>query len=289
VTEDGTVRLPDGRILGYAEWGDAGEVAVMLFHGTPGYRLYWKSLPGFPFLQGVRLIAPDRPGYGLSTFRRGLTYADWPDDVLYLADALGLGRFAVVGGSGSGPHALACAWKIAGRLTHVAVVSSVGPPVPEILGAISRANRIAYGVARHAPWLMRINLRFLAGLQRRDPDAFLDRMAFKLPPADRDALRRPAVRHALHAAMSAEAVPPGAPGYAQDVIDQSRPWPFPLAEIPITVHVWQSEYDTSAPPAVAAYLERLIPDCRLHLVPGAGHFWHAEHATEVLDHLLRSI
>lgn len=276
------IELPDGRVLAYAESGEREGIPVVLLHGAPGDRRYWAHLPGFPFVDGLRLIAPDRPGYGRSDFKPGMTYADWPDDVVALADHLGVDAFHVVGVSGGGPGALACAWKAPKRVTAAAVVSTPGPPEPEILRAVSRTNRRAYLVARRAPWLMRVNMRALSWLQRRDLERVLDTMSRKLSDADRSALRRPEVRRALAVAMSEEAVTREARGYAQDVINQSRPWPFGLSEIAVPVRVWQPEEDTSAPPAVGRLLERTLPDCTVHVVPGAGHLWHIEHMTDVL-------
>lgn len=283
------LRLPDGRTLCYAEFGDEDGIPIMLFHGAPGYRLFWAALPEFPFPPGLRLIAPDRPGYGRSDFKPGMTLADWPDDVVALADALGLDQFAVVGVSGGGPGTLACAWKIPERLNYVAVLSSPGPPTESILGAMSRVNRNAYRVARRAPWLMRLNIRFLASLQRRNIDSYLDKMSGKLSAIDKAALSRPQVRDAVREAMSPAAVPHAAKGYAQDVINQARPWPFPLTGITIPVNVWQPEDDTSVPPVVGRYFGSELPDGRVHLIPEAGHLWHIEHFAPVLDAVLESV
>jgi pimeloyl-ACP methyl ester carboxylesterase len=109
---DNILNLSDGRRISYAEYGDPDGQPVFLVHGTPGSRLYWKSFPGFPFRPDLHLIAPDRPGYGLSDWRPGRTITDWADDVAALADALGLHRFVMIGVSGGGPETLACAWKI---------------------------------------------------------------------------------------------------------------------------------------------------------------------------------
>ena len=109
---DKTLLLRNGRKLAYAEYGDPDGCPVMLFHGNPSSRLSWGLIPGSPFRPHVRLIAPDRPGFGRSDFQPGRRLLDWPDDVCELADALELNRFAVLGVSGGGPATLACAWKI---------------------------------------------------------------------------------------------------------------------------------------------------------------------------------
>ncbi len=109
---DKTIQLHDGRTLGYAEYGIAERKALFYFHGHPGARLEARFLAEQAEQAGVRLIGVDRPGMGLSTFKANRRLLDWPDDVVELADRLRLNRFAVVGFSGGGPYALACAYKI---------------------------------------------------------------------------------------------------------------------------------------------------------------------------------
>src|SRR5438552_17010722 len=111
-----SITLRDGRRLGYAEYGDPAGVAVFYFHGTPGSRLEGTIADEAAKRLRVRLIAIDRPGVGLSTFKPRRKLRDWPADVIALADALGIDRFAIVGLSGGGPHALAGARYIGTRL-----------------------------------------------------------------------------------------------------------------------------------------------------------------------------
>jgi len=119
---DATVTLPDGRRLAYTEWGLPDGKPLLYFHGTPGSRL-WCPDEDATAAAGVRLIAPDRPGFGRSDPQEGRTLADWPKDVEALADALHISSFAVVGVSGGGAYAAACAALIPRRLSGVAVVS----------------------------------------------------------------------------------------------------------------------------------------------------------------------
>lgn len=143
------VRLPDGRWLGYAEHGDPTGRPVLVFRGAPASRLsYWPD-PAIAASLAVRLISPDRPGYGLSTFQPGRAMLDWPGDVTAFAAALGLERFAVLGVSGGAPYALACAYKIPQRLMGVAVVSGMGPlDNPALARTFPLARRLAFPVAR---------------------------------------------------------------------------------------------------------------------------------------------
>src|SRR5215469_15494010 len=89
------IRLRDGRRLAFAEWGEPHGMPVIHHHGTPGSRLEHEGAPVVYQAAGVRVITPDRPGYGLSDPLPGRTLLDWPADVAELADALGLERFAI--------------------------------------------------------------------------------------------------------------------------------------------------------------------------------------------------
>ena len=119
-----TVRLPDGRLIAVEEYGDPAGPPVFYFHGWPASRLEAGLIPDLP----VRLLALDRPGYGRSAPQRGRTLADWPADVTAVADRLGLARFHVVGLSGGGPYAAACALALPDRVLGVAMVCPVPPP-----------------------------------------------------------------------------------------------------------------------------------------------------------------
>ena len=167
------VELPDGTIVGYAEAGDPAGPPVMYLHGSPSSRLEI-DLPGIREAAedlGLRVLAPDRPGIGLSTFRR-YTIADYPRLIRAFSDALGLERFAVIGVSGGGKYACACAWVLPDRVTRVALVSSTCSF--DLLGARATWNaedRRLYRIADRAPWLVRLFLAKVARDLRRDPDA----------------------------------------------------------------------------------------------------------------------
>src|SRR4051794_8100368 len=119
--------LPDGRSLCFAEWGDPAGFPVLTLHGTPGSRLNRHPDAEQYARAGARVITYDRPGYGGSTRRPGRSVVDCVEDVAALADHLGLDRFAVTGGSGGGPHALAVAARLGDRVVRCRCVVGVAP------------------------------------------------------------------------------------------------------------------------------------------------------------------
>ncbi|NJM35160.1 MAG: alpha/beta hydrolase [Rhodomicrobium sp.] len=122
-----TIALPDGRLIGYAEYGDPHGVPIIGMHGTPGSRLMFRIADETARGLGIRLIAPERPGFGLSSFQGRFTLSSFAADIGHFADALGIERFAVAGISGGGPYAAAVAALLPERVTALGLISPVGP------------------------------------------------------------------------------------------------------------------------------------------------------------------
>jgi len=128
--------LPDGRTLSYATGGDPDGFPVVVHHGTPGSRLFGALLSPPASEVGVRLLVPDRPGYGRSSSpSKAWSWEDWPTDLGELLDAESVERAAVLGFSGGGPFALAAATD--DRVTRVGLVSTVVPPAENALATLA--------------------------------------------------------------------------------------------------------------------------------------------------------
>lgn len=149
-----TVTLKDGRTLACVEYGAATGTPVIGFHGMPGSRLMMKAVEKAAFAAQARIIAPDRPGYGFSQPNKHGTLLGYVDDVLALADALKIDRFAVMGVSGGGPYPSACAYKIPQRVTVAALISGIGPlSLPHGTRDMVRMNKIMFTVGHLSPAL----------------------------------------------------------------------------------------------------------------------------------------
>lgn len=160
----GRVVLADGRSLGYAEFGDRDGSPVVDCHGFPGSRLEARLTDAAALGLGLRIVAPDRPGYGRSDYQPHRCLADWPRDVVALADALGSSRFAVLGVSGEGPYALACAGRLQARVSRVGIICALGElhAVGQIRG-MSPVAAVVLAMARRIPRLTRGPFQGLAG------------------------------------------------------------------------------------------------------------------------------
>ena len=265
--------LPDDRSLGYADLGDPNGRPVFFFHGTPGSRLVLSPADGLAQLDGVRLVLPERPGYGLSDPALGRTLLDWADDVAALADHLGLERFAVAGVSGGGPHALACAHRLPDRVPAALLVASPSPIGSRAATrGMSFGNRVGLWMSRFAPGLLARSTRAFAAAFSADPERFLDGVARQMRAPDQRLMRDPAVRAAIGRDVR-EAYRQGGEAQAQDgaLAMTSRDWGFNLEAVRVPVFLWHGEDDALAPPAMGRMLAAALPRCTTRFVPDAGH------------------
>jgi pimeloyl-ACP methyl ester carboxylesterase len=277
--------LSDGRELAWAEFGARDGVPIVAFHGSTGSRHHFSGLSGVAADMGVRLIAPDRPGYGHSSFDPARSYASWASDVGRLADHLGVERLAVVGHSSGGPNAAGCARFLGDRLVGCAIVSGPAPPEANISKRrMVRSNRIAQRIAPVAPRLMSAMVE--AGLRQgaRAPDKALAWMTRNLPVCDVAVVERPEIRAALRDDLVHPSATAGRAA-VQDLQLELEPWGFSLREIAIAVHVWHGSSDRNVVVENGIYQADEIPDATLHLVPREGHWLLGDHCREILDAL----
>jgi pimeloyl-ACP methyl ester carboxylesterase len=273
------IELQDGRWLGYAEWGDPAGGPLLFFHGWPGSRVEGRLGDDAAKASGVRLIAVDRPGMGLSDFQPRRAFVDWPSDVVQLAEALGLDGFAVLGISGGGPYAAACAWKLSDRLTRAGIVSGLAPlSVPGVIAGMGRRNRLTLQMVGHLAVLRRILMTAVAASVARSPDRVLERGV--AATVDKSYLRRPEVREVLAKSLS-EAFHSGSSGPAWEMGLYARPWGFPLEDIRTPVDLWHGEQDANAPVAMGRFLAASIPECRARFYPGEGHLHFVDRLPEI--------
>jgi pimeloyl-ACP methyl ester carboxylesterase len=231
----------------------------------------------------VRLIAPDRPGMGLSDFQPQRTFPDWPTDVSALADALHLDRFAVLGISGGSPYVAACALAIPHRLDAAAIVSGVAPfDLPNAMEHLEGSRRLIVRLARQASWLARLPFDLTALGMRGNPSRFVAMVESGLSTPDRASFARSEVRQAFADTLR-ESLRSGTRGVSWDMTLNVLPWGFHLESIAIPVHVWHGEADTINPPALGRCLANAIPHSQTKFYPDEGHFsLIANHLEDIL-------
>ncbi|UOE20753.1 alpha/beta hydrolase [Thermobifida halotolerans] len=277
----GATPLPDGRRLGWAQWGPDDAEPVLFFSGAAmGRGLGF----GSPLLaaRGLRLICVERPGLGVSDPLPGRTFTDWTRDVRDLTAALELPGCTIVGFSHGAPFALACA--AAGVGDAVAVVSGA-----DDLAHPALAPLLAPDLARTLRSVAADPAAFEAAATGFDADAMWDLVIRTSSTADRAVYTAPDFAAAYRACL-AEGFAQGAAGYARDLVLAFTPWPFDLARITVPVELWYGAHDTGAvhSPDHGATLAARIPTARRHLLDDAGGSLLWTHGDRVLDSLTRA-
>jgi pimeloyl-ACP methyl ester carboxylesterase len=290
---DSVLTLTDGRALAYAEWGDPSGSPVLFVHGTPHSRI-WCPDEEATTGAGVRLIIPDRPGFGGSDPQLGHTLVGWAADVGQLADALGLDRIAIVGWSAGGVYVAACAATIPERLTAVGIVSNRTMAVynvaerPQALGELDDEERHIYelvrelGIEEAAKRHAVEEEEHLGGLHER-PEGILD--GFEPPEGDRWFYADERRAGPWFAAVR-ESVRQGALGWGCEGAALMAPWNFRLADISVPVQVWYGEQERPVYREAAEFAAETIPHARVTGWPDAGHMGVAKHWREILDRAL---
>jgi pimeloyl-ACP methyl ester carboxylesterase len=285
------MKLKDGRVLGFAEYGDPNGKPVLEFHGWPSSRLEAWGYDEAGKKVGARVIGIDRPGFGLSTFKKGYRIIDWPRDVTEFADGLGLGKFGVAGISSGCPYALACACLIPDRLTACAVVGGLAPlKVPgEKINPEEFCEKSEIQVARLAntvPFVARLALGYFMRAAKKDPEKARQRFLKGLPESDVKVLQDETLKDRF-TENAEECARGGMKGPIASVGLELKPWGFRLEDVKMHVGIWQGDEDTLARPAGAAYMASKLPNHTLHTVAGSGHMATIFNETEnVLRELL---
>ncbi|MFE0028103.1 alpha/beta fold hydrolase [Amycolatopsis sp. NPDC059021] len=276
----GETTLPDGRVLGWAEWGPADGVPVLFIPGAATSRSLGFGADVVGEL-GVRLASVDRPGLGVSTSDPGRGFADFARDIGALCADRGLGVPAIVGNSQGAPFALACVVEgVAGPLALVSAADEVSAPefrglLPDPVAALVRQVAEDPDSAE----------AFFAGFSA---DAMRDHVLASSPDVDVAVYTAPAFDAAYRCAL-AEAFQQGSAGYARDTVLAMGRWPFDLTRITTAVDVWYGELDTSHSPDNGVTLAARIPGATRHVVPDIGGALLWTHAPEILRDLLTRV
>ena len=272
-TLDQQITLPDGRKFGFNEYGPIDGKPLFYFHGTPSARIEFNVFGSEGILESlnIRIIAPDRPGSGLSDFQPNRQIMDWHKDVLALADHLHLERFAILGYSGGGPYAASCALAIPERITQVGIVSGTAPfTEPGLADGIHKDSRNFMDASYQKPWLSRMILRSMGLMTRLVPDKVIANARAALPEADRAILALPEVQHNF-LAMIQEALRKGPHGAQHDTRLMVTEWDFDPHDIQIPVFLWHGEVDQNAPIQMGRYMANAIPQSKATFYPKEGH------------------
>lgn len=276
----------DGQRLGFCEFGAPGGRPVLWMHGTPGARRQLAPLAKqHATASDIRIIGLDRPGVGASSPRRYDAVVDFADDVERVADRLGLDRFSVIGLSGGGPYALACAHRLGDRVARVGVLGGVAPSVGEEAprGGVTALAPFFSSPIRSTDALLGRALR-PALLSATPAVDMLYLAVYRLMhEGDRRVLDEPGVRDMFIDDLLRGVRRGGVGAILQDVSLFGRDWGFRVRDVTHPVHWWHGTEDAIIPFAHGRHVADLLPDCTFTEQPGEGHLSGYLVADEALD------
>jgi pimeloyl-ACP methyl ester carboxylesterase len=265
--------LRDGRTLHVYDDGDPNGDVVVVHHGTPGCGVSYAPDIELARERGLRVVSYDRAGYGGSTAKPGRSVADVAADIEDVVDALGIERFATLGGSGGCPHSFACGALLRGRCVAAAAIASPAPWAAEGLDWLAgqgEQNVEEWNAALAGPAALEKLLEQLAEeIRAATADEIKEVMSTLLPPVDRDVLTG---ERAAHAKRNIDrALEDGVEGWRDDDLAFTQPWGFELDAVQVPTLLWQGVQDKMVPVAHGRWLVERIPGVEAHISEVDGH------------------
>ena len=290
-----TLTLPDGRTLGFAEYGCPSGTPLFYFHGLPSSRVECADWDDLGKKLNARIFGVDRPGMGLSTFQPNRKILDWPSDFRHLTNHLGLTEYRAVGSSGGTPYILACARTIPkDELRGVGILAGIGPWELGTAG-MRWLGRLMFNLLCLSPDLVgRLTARsFVKAAQDRDPEVSLKQFeeAMKwMREKERAIFENNELLRKQVADAFKQAFIQGADGYVHEVKLVTNHWGFELQDIvDHKVQFWYGDEDENTPISHGRQMAQRIPNAALKEYPGETHFTlSTNHAGSFLKEFLDS-
>jgi pimeloyl-ACP methyl ester carboxylesterase len=262
---DGVIKLADGCKLGFAEYGPQDGYPVVFFHGVPGSRFQPFAHQATREGSRLRVIVPERPGYGLSDVQHERTLSQHVSDVEQLLDKLGVERFSVAGASGGGPYALACAYHLGSRIDRAGIIAGNAPlDVPGMLDQYGKLEQQLFtGTEVGHQYVMQ-----MSAAAKMNAEATVEHIASILPTTDQALLTKDLLATFRDMLSEAMRIPDG---MKEDYAVLAQPWDFNLESIEAPVHLWHSLTDDVVLMGNAEYLAAHLPNSMLHTVEEGSH------------------
>jgi pimeloyl-ACP methyl ester carboxylesterase len=284
---DQLLSLRNGLKLGYADFGDPDGEVMFYYHGWPSARVQGALMEEVARKHKLRIIAPDRPGIGLSDFQPGRRLMDWPEMLEQLAAHVGAEKFHVLGWSGGGPYVLATAKAMPERIL-TATICCGAPPLTflgyeHMFWVYRLMIRLRHAFPSILGLLLRAGKVISSGAPTKPPLSWLMAM---LGAADRRVLSDPAIFNVVRQGII-EALRRGPKMVIADADIYLSEWGFELNTVETLIHFWHGKDDRNISWKYSEQVAALMPNTTTHWLDNEGHYsLPIIHAERIVAHAL---
>lgn len=271
---DNKIKLQDGRILGYAEYGDSLGYPIFYFHGGQESRLSSTFMDSTAKKLKIRIISPDRPGVGISTFSENRQFIDWGSDVSQLADYLQLNKYSIFGLSGGAPHVLSCIIADSARIENASIISGATPY--DYKGSLKGMWFPVKLIHWFASWdsdkqLRKIIQDDFENLVNK-PEKRISQFQKYLPKPDKKLMTEHPEYGWDFIEGSKESYSQGIDAVVQEWKLYVSDWGMDLSSINFPISLWYGSADKMAPTYRGIYYDKVLPKSVLKIIDNEGHF-----------------
>ena len=275
MSSEDLVRLENGAVIAFEQYGDASGVPVIFCHGWPSSRTMARLTDEPARGLGIRIISPDRPGISGSSLQPNRKLSDWPQVVERLANHLGIEKFRLLAISGGAPYAYATARAMPERVRAIAIISGAVPIVDLVdRQGLLRLYRWMLALYQRSPRLLRKLFLMAQPILSLRPPVRLRPLVLKmlmLQTCDEESLRDSAAFEAVFESQR-RAWRESAEGVMIDAQIYAQPWGFPIQEVRVPVRLWHGKQDRAFSARLAEDIANRLPNCEARFVDGAGHY-----------------
>ncbi|VAW99138.1 hypothetical protein MNBD_GAMMA22-1441 [hydrothermal vent metagenome] len=284
INNEAGLTLKDGRHLHYAEFGEPKGKPVIHLHGILGCR--YERLPDDELTTqlGVRLIIPDRPGYGLSNYAPDHGYLEFADDLLELINYLKIDTVSLMGHSVGAIYASAFAYKYPKRVQRIAMISSTPPfsTFADFTG-IPASLKLLIAFSKYLPSAAQMITEIAIKNACNNPKKFIANIP--ISEYDRRLFAQPLLTEHIETCLLAGSKDNHF-GFVHDILLSAKPWPFPVSDIQTTIDFWHGTNDLHSPYSrIKAIIDR-IPNKKIKKIEAAGHFLIYEYWQDIIKSLI---
>lgn len=282
MSENQTIELKDGRVLGFAEFGDPNGQPFFSLHGWQSSRIHGRRMAEAAKKLKIRIIAPDRPGTGLSSYKKNRNVLDYPDDLIELADQLSIETVTMIGISGGAPYSTAFAYKFPERTKKLGLIVGLAPTfVKGNLKGMKIKYKLLWGSQHYlslggnltsiSNWLV---TKYLS------PEWYIYFATAKTERAVAEKFKQVSIDTRKQAYLQ------GFRGPALDLKLYTHDWGFDLGKINVPTFLFYGELDKVVPPVMGRYYQSQIKNSELKIYQGESHYCQIAHAEEILKTLI---